>query len=66
MWPNVDIEALSFASKFLLIYGALMGLACGLTFVVSLYDERTLREVGIWMKPMKFMAATALFAWTTV
>lgn len=66
VWPNVDIETLSSASKFLLIYGALMGLACGLTFVVSLYDERTLREVGIWMKPMKFMAATALFAWTTV
>ena len=49
-----------------MLYGALMWLACGLTYVLSLNDARTLREVGIWVKPMKFMAATALFAWTTV
>jgi hypothetical protein len=34
--------------------------------MVSLSDARTLREIGIWVKPMKFMAATAVFAWTTV
>lgn len=34
--------------------------------VWSQFDLRTLREVSIWAKPMKFMAATALFAWTTV
>jgi branched-subunit amino acid permease len=49
-----------------MVYGALMWLACGLTYMVSLSDARTLREVGIWIKPMKFMAATAVFAWTTV
>jgi hypothetical protein len=49
-----------------LIYGGLMGLACALTYWLSLSDARTLREVGIWVKPMKFMAATALFVWTTV
>ena len=49
-----------------MVYGALMWLACGLTFIVSLNDLRTIREVGIWIKPMKFMAATALFAWSTV
>jgi hypothetical protein len=54
------------ASKFLMLYGACMWLACGFTFILSLTDARTLREVGIWVKPMKFMAATALFAWTTV
>lgn len=43
-----------------------MGLACALTYLLSLSDARTLREVGIWVKPMKFMAATALFVWTTV
>lgn len=43
-----------------------MWLACCLTYFTSLNDVRTLREVGIWVKPMKFMAATALFAWTTV
>jgi NADH:ubiquinone oxidoreductase subunit 6 (subunit J) len=54
------------ARKVLIIYGALMLLALGLTYLVSLGDTRTLREVGIWVKPMKFMAATVLFAWTTV
>jgi hypothetical protein len=64
--PFIDVAALSLASKFLIVYGALMWLACGVTFILSLEDARTLREVGIWVKPMKFMAATALFAWTTV
>ncbi len=49
-----------------MIYGALMWLACGLIYFLSLTDARTLRDVGVWVKPMKFMAATALFAWTTV
>jgi hypothetical protein len=65
-WPSFEMSALSFASKFLMVYGALMWLAFGLTFFLSLNDARTLRDVGIWVKPMKFMAATALFAWTTV
>ena len=65
-WPDFDVTALSTASQFLVVYGALMWLACGLTCLVSLNDARTLREVGIWVKPMKFMAATALFVWTTV
>lgn len=50
----------------MLLYGGLMWLALGLTYLVSLSGARTLREVGIWVKPMKFMAATALFVWTTV
>ena len=36
------------------------------TLALSWVDLRTLREVGIWAKPMKFMAGTALFALTTV
>lgn len=65
-WPPFDVSALSWISKSLMVYGALMWLACGLTYLFSLSDVRTLREVGIWVKPMKFMAATALFVWTTV
>lgn len=65
-WLQVDESPLSMASMGLLIYGGLMWLACGLTYLLSLNDVRTLREVGVWIKPMKFMAATALFAWTTV
>ncbi len=61
-----SLNGFSFASKALLIYGGLMWLALGLTCLMSLSDARTLREVGIWVKPMKFMAATALFVWTTV
>ena len=65
-WLRFDWSALSLASKILIAYGALMWLACGLTYFLSLTDTRTLRDVGVWIKPMKFMAATALFAWTTV
>ncbi len=59
-------STMSMASKILLIYGGLMLLSLGLTYLGSLADARTIREVGVWVKPMKFMAATALFAWTTV
>lgn len=65
-WSLLDFGALSSASKLLMLYGAAMWLACGITYVVSLNDARTLRDVGIWVKPLKFMAATALFVWTTV
>jgi hypothetical protein len=57
---------MSAASKYLLVYGALMWLALAICFYFSISDHRTIREVGVWVKPMKFMAATALFAWTTV
>jgi hypothetical protein len=60
-WP-----ILSLASKILVIYGGLMLIALGLTYLGSLADARTIRDVGVWVKPMKFMAASALFAWTTV
>ncbi len=43
-----------------------MLIALGLTYLVSLTDIRTIRDVGVWVKPMKFMAATVLFTWTTV
>lgn len=65
-WLRFDWSTLSFASKILIAYGALMWLACGVTYALSLTDARTLRDVGVWIKPMKFMAATALFVWTTV
>ena len=65
-WFGLDLSNLSFASKVLMVYGALMWLACGLTYIISLNDLRTIREVGVWVKPMKFMSATALFAWSTV
>ena len=60
-WPG-----LSTAQKTLCGYGVMMALALLPTLALSLVDERTLRDVGIWAKPMKFMAGTALFALTTV
>ncbi len=56
----------STAQKCLCLYAAVMALLLIVVFAVSLVDERTLREVGIWAKPMKFLAGTALFAATTV
>jgi hypothetical protein len=43
-----------------------MSLAFAITFGISRRDARTLRDVGVWVKPMKFMASTALFCWSTV
>jgi len=59
-------RSLSWTSKFLVSYGVLMLIALILTYAWSLNDHRLIRDVGVWVKPMKFMAATALFALTTV
>jgi hypothetical protein len=59
-------SGLSTPQKILCVYGVLMALVLLPTLALSWVDERTLREVGIWAKPMKFMAGTALFALTTV
>lgn len=59
-------QSLSWPSQFLLGYGLLMIIACSVTYAWSLHDHRLIREVGVWVKPMKFMAATSLFAFTTV
>ena len=64
--PSTRLSMLSTPSMVLLFYGGLMLLAFIATFVVSLNDARTIRDVGIWIKPMKFMAATTIFAWTSV
>ncbi len=66
LWLGFNWSTLNKASTLLIAYGALMCLLCVVTYFVSLNDARTLREIGVWVKPMKFMAATALFAWTTV
>jgi hypothetical protein len=62
----VGWSGLSKAQKILCVYGVLMAMLLLPTFALSWLDARMLREVGIWAKPMKFMAGTALFALTTV
>ena len=62
----LEWQSLSWASKFLVIYGLIMLLALVFCYVWSLSDHRLIREVGVWVKPMKFMLSTALFALTTV
>ena len=51
--------------RVLTLYALLMLTAMIPTLVLAVVDERTLWEVGIWAKPLKFMASTALFALTT-
>ena len=48
-----------------MIYTALMSTCLLLTFVFWLVDERVVREVNVWAKPMKFMSSTALLSLTT-
>ena len=63
---SFEWTGLSTAQKTLCLYGLLMAAVLLPTYALSWVDLRTLREVGIWAKPMKFMAGTALFALTTV
>jgi len=42
-WSYWEGNSLSLASKCLMIYGSLMWIACGLTYLLSLNDARTLR-----------------------
>jgi hypothetical protein len=65
-WIDLQWQSLSWASKFLVVYALIMLACLLLTYAWSLNDHRFIREVGIWVKPMKFMASTALFAFTTV
>ena len=65
-WIDLQWQSLSWASKFLVVYALIMLATLLLTYAWSLNDHRFIREVGIWVKPMKFMASTALFALTTV
>lgn len=44
--------------------GFMLGLAV-LTTVLLIVDDRTWRDVGVWVKPLKFMLSTAAFAATT-
>lgn len=64
--PGLAWFRLSTAQKTLCVYGLVMAALLLPTYALSWVDVRTLREVGIWAKPMKFMAGTALFALTTV
>ena len=49
----------------LVIYAGLMVGLMVPTLVLMAFDERTTREVGVWAKPLKFMASTALFSLST-
>jgi hypothetical protein len=46
-------------------FGALLLVLLAVALVAGLLDPRTIRGVGLWVKPAKFMASLVLFAWTT-
>lgn len=49
----------------LALFGTLLFALLAVALVAGLLDPRTFRGVGLWVKPAKFMASLALFAWTT-
>ena len=65
-WIHLQWQSLTLAAKFLVVYALIMLATLLLTYAWSLNEHRLFGEVGIWVKPMKFMASTALFALTTV
>lgn len=46
-------------------FAALLLVLLAATLVAGVLDPRTLRGVGVWVKPAKFMASLALFSLTT-
>lgn len=65
-WITSEWESIGFYSRILVCYAVIMALLLIITLIVSMYDLRVIRDVGVWVKPMKFMSATSLFALTTV
>jgi len=52
-------------SRALTLFGLLMAFAMLPTLIAWGWDERTLRGVSVWAKPLKFMASIGLFALCT-
>ncbi|MBV7482676.1 ABA4-like family protein [Bordetella sp. BOR01] len=48
----------------LAIFGMVLWVALALAAIAAMLDPRTLAGVGVWAKPMKFMAAIGLYALT--
>ncbi|WP_425261741.1 hypothetical protein ACPOLB_12760 [Rubrivivax sp. RP6-9] len=59
------LGALFAGERRLALFGLVMVLAMLPALVALGLDERMLRGVNVWVKPLKFMASLALFAWTT-
>lgn len=45
-------------------FGLALFAAFAVALVAEMLDSRTLGGVGVWVKPMKFMASVGLYAWT--
>jgi len=65
-WILLHWLSLSLPSKILIGYCLGMVFVLLVTLIHSQNDDRTIRDIGIWVKPMKFMAATVLFGLSTV
>lgn len=62
--PQLLAELLRRQRTLTLFAGGMLLLALP-TLLLMVVDERTVRDVGIWAKPLKFQLSTALFAATT-
>lgn len=68
LWPAGNlhvVDELMRRQRLLAIYAAVMLLAALLAFALWQVDDRSVRGVNVWVKPLKFMVSTALFALTT-
>jgi hypothetical protein len=63
--PRAWLAACLRQQRALTVFALLMGLATLPTAVALGLDERSLRGVDVWLKPLKFMASVGLFAITT-
>lgn len=64
-WPRRLVQEVFARERRLALFGAVLLVAMLPTLLALGLDDRTLRGVNVWLKPLKFMASVALFAWTT-
>lgn len=62
--PKALVAELRARHPTLALFGFAMALAMLPALLALALDDRELRGVGVWVKPLKFMAATSLFALT--
>ena len=58
------LNEIAYRNKPLTYFGLLNLIGLAVLLMVSLFDDRTLLGINIWIKPIKFCISIAIFSWT--
>jgi hypothetical protein len=65
LWQATLWPALLERQRLLTWFALLMLVGAVITVVIAIFDDRLIRSANLWLKPIKFMLSTAVFALTT-